>query len=149
MMRSTNQMEGVVLTPLSIVPAPGGDIMHALKSSEAPEYRFGEAYFSWIAPGAIKAWKRHREMTLNIVVPLGRIRFVVVDDRTNSTTRNSVAEFVLAPKGHYARLTVAPGLWLGFQGLASYDSLLLNLADVEHDPAEIDRLAPDRFKFDW
>ena len=34
-----------------------------------------------IESGVVKAWKRHRQMTLNLVVSVGVIRFVMFDDR--------------------------------------------------------------------
>ena len=38
-----------------------------------------EAYFSIIKPGYIKAWKLHKKMTMNIVVPIGSVQFVFYD----------------------------------------------------------------------
>ena len=67
----------LLLTPLKIIPVPGGDVLHAMKYSDKGFTGFGEAYFSTIEPGIIKAWKRHRKMTLNLIVPFGAIRFTV------------------------------------------------------------------------
>ena len=41
---------------------------------------FGEVYFSSIKPKSVKAWKLHKKMTLNIVVPVGKVRFALFDD---------------------------------------------------------------------
>jgi dTDP-4-dehydrorhamnose 3,5-epimerase len=53
-MRTT--LEGVLLTPLSIVATSGGDVMHAMKKSNVGYSGFGEAYFSQVESGVIKAW---------------------------------------------------------------------------------------------
>ena len=79
-------INGVTLTPLNIIPTPGGDILHALKRTEKSFTEFGEAYFSEIECMKIKAWKRHNKMTLNLIVPIGIIRFVVYDDRAGSSS---------------------------------------------------------------
>tara|TARA_Y100001954_G_C15282509_1_gene347412 strand:- start:206 stop:478 length:273 start_codon:yes stop_codon:yes gene_type:complete len=88
-------------------------------------------------------------MTLNLVVITGLVRFVVHDDRPLSTTFGLTAEYRLGLSENYSRLTIAPGLWMAFQGLGKSTSLLLNLADLVHDPSESDRCELDHFSFDW
>lgn len=132
-------IEGVILTPLKIIPGDAGDVLHALKKIEASFHGFGEAYFSTIKKGAIKAWKRHYEMTLNIVVPCGRIKFVLYDDRMGSSTYNEFFEITLS-RENYQRLTVPPMIWMGFKGMDNDLNMLLNIANIPHNPAESDRL---------
>ena len=64
------------LTPLRIIGVKGGDVLHAMKDTDDGFSGFGEAYFSSIEKGCIKGWKKHTNMTLNIVVPVGVIKFV-------------------------------------------------------------------------
>lgn len=133
-------INGVEVTPLKIIRGENGMVMHGLKAAE-PSYRgFGEAYFSSVNHEVIKGWKRHTEMTLNLVVPVGAIRFVIYDDRAGSDTHKVFNEIVLGPELQYARLTVAPGLWMAFQGKTTGLNLLLNLASIPHDPAEAEQL---------
>lgn len=141
-------MEGVLVTPLLRVSHPKGDILHALKRSSPGYGGFGEAYFSLICPGEIKGWKRHRRVTLNLVVPVGNIRFVVHDNREGSPTRGTFVDLTLG-ENSYARLTVHPGLWVAFASKHATASLLLNIADEEHDPKEADNLDLGAFAFDW
>ena len=141
-------IDGVLFTPLSIIEAQGGDVLHAMKSVDPGFSGFGEVYFSSIKPGSIKGWKLHSEMVLNIVVPVGVIRFVIFDDRKKSKTRGSFGEYVLSQK-NYGRLTVPSGLWLGFQGLDDQESLLLNIANIHHDPAESILKELDEIDYDW
>ena len=79
-------IEGLMVTRLNIIGVDGGDVLHAMKSFEHGYDGFGEAYFSTIESGIIKGWKRHREMVLNLVVPIGAVRFVAFDDRKESST---------------------------------------------------------------
>ena len=141
-------IDGTVFTPLSIIDTDGGDVLHAMKVSSVGFNGFGEAYFSTIESGVIKGWKLHREMVLNLVVPIGSVRFVVFDDREKSKTRGNFGEFVLSRK-NYGRLTLPPNLWMGFQGVDEEYSLLLNIASIEHNPDEVLRRGMDEIDYDW
>ena len=118
--------------------------MHALKKSDNGYNGFGEVYFSWVEQGAIKAWKCHQSMTLNLVVPLGEVRFVfhLLNQKNNFQTEIIGTE-------RYVRLTVPPGVWFGFQGIANKRSLLANLADMAHDPDEIQRKKTSEIVYNW
>ncbi|MCK4830475.1 dTDP-4-dehydrorhamnose 3,5-epimerase family protein [bacterium] len=109
-----NAIEGVMLTPLKIIPRDVGDVLHAMKRTDASFCGFGEVYFSTVNKGQVKAWKRHRKMTLNLVVPCGEIKFALYDDRTESPTCGKFLEVVLS-RDNYQRLTVPPMIWMGFQ----------------------------------
>ena len=76
-MGTLNLLDKIKLTPLKKISTPGGDVWHALKSSDETYQGFGEAYFSWVKMGAIKAWKQHLRMTMNLVVPSGNGSFCV------------------------------------------------------------------------
>lgn len=138
-------IKGVIVSPLNLIDTPGGFVMHAMKETSKGFAGFGEAYFSQVHNGSIKAWKRHKEMTLNIVVPIGEIKFVLFDDR------NGLRQFqeIIISRNNYCRLTIPPMIWLGFQGLSVDTSTLLNIANIEHNPKEVDRLEIEKIIFDW
>lgn len=149
-MDQVSAIDGVRLTPLGIVESDLGRVLHAMKRGDPGCGRFGEAYFSTVHHNAVKAWKRHLRMTSNIVVPVGEIRFVIVDDRPGGPEGQQTMEVVLSWK-NYQRLTIPPGLWMGFQGLGRELNLLLNIADIAHDPSECEGLKPDsdRIAYRW
>ncbi len=132
-------IDDLKLTPLPVIKSAKGDIYHALKLSDKDYMGFGEAYFSYIHKGAIKGWKRHNRLTLNIVVPIGEIRFVIYDDRSDSLTYSQFADINLGPLVQYARLTIPIGLWVAFQGIAEIN-MLMNIIPEAHDPLESDNL---------
>lgn len=140
-------IEGVSITPLRQIETSGGSVLHALKASEKEFYDFGEAYFSLVDFGMIRAWKKHTEMTSNIVVPIGKIKFVLFDDRKVKMDQSFV-EITLS-RENYCRLTIPPGIWLGFQGLAQKENMLLNLSNLEHQPSESKNKEIDEFDYDW
>lgn len=133
----------VRVTDLARLSAEGGDVLHALKSSEDDFSEFGEAYFSEVRFGAIKAWKMHERMTLNLVVPFGSVRFVFFDAQ-----QLAFQEITLESTRH-ARLNVKPGVWFGFKGLADPISIVLNIADIEHAPDEVQRKPLSAISYDW
>ena len=139
-------MEGVLLTPLKQIYHPKGDIYHGMKKSDPGFSDFGEAYFSTVHPGEVKPWKKHLRMTLNLVVPVGKIRFVMHDDRPDSASKGQTFAVEIGAE-NYQRLTVSPGIWMAFEGLDDGLNLLLNMADMEHDPQEVERAELDRIQY--
>ncbi len=133
-------MDGIILTPLKKIYHPKGDLFHAMKASDVGYKGFGEAYFSNVSYNQIKGWKQHTEMTLNLIVVIGEIKFVIYDERTFFNVTLSI--------NNYQRLSVAPGLWVAFKGLSD-SNMLLNLASIEHMPSESNNMALDGFDYDW
>ena len=133
-------MDGVILTPLKQIYHPKGDIFHAMKKSDSGFEGFGEAYFSTIHKNDIKGWKKHLQMTLNLVVVSGEIEFVIYDEKTFFTATLS--------HNNYQRLTIKSGLWVAFRGLGEYN-MLLNLASLEHDPKESITLDLNNISYEW
>jgi dTDP-4-dehydrorhamnose 3,5-epimerase len=135
-------MDGVILTPLKQISNPKGDIFHGMKKSDNGYDGFGEAYFSTINKDDIKGWKQHTLMTLNLVVPVGEIEFVVYNE--------DIKEFfnVKLSQNNYQRLTVKPNLWMAFRGIGEYN-MLLNLASIEHDPNEAKNIDINVINYSW
>jgi len=133
----------IMITPLARISTVGGDVLHAMKKNDQGYSDFGEAYFSSVSKGFIKAWKRHKHMTMNIIVPMGNVRFVFYMEQTK--------EFQIYEIGikNYARLTIPPEIWFGFQGLSTTPSLVLNISNIPHDPDEVERLELSEIKYDW
>jgi len=135
-------LDGVISTPLKQIVNPKGDIFHAMKKSDNGFDGFGEAYFSTIYKNDIKGWKKHTEMTLNLVVPIGEIEFVIYNDESKKFFNTRLSQ------NKYQRLTIKPNLWVAFRGLEDYN-LLLNLASIEHDPGEAKNLDINEIQYEW
>lgn len=123
---------GIFVTPLKQVPSVKGDIFHALKLTDQGFHGFGEAYFTHILAGETKGWKQHTKMVLNLIVPVGTVRFHFYNE-----AESKASNVLLSSRPEeYMRLTVAPGNWLAFSGVGPDTNLILNLASIEHDPTE-------------
>lgn len=131
-------IDGVILTPLKQIYHPKGDVFHAMKCTDPGFDGFGEAYFSSILQGQVKAWKCHSRMTLNLVCIVGKIHFVLYDGREDSPTCGQFMEATLSPgmDSLYRRITIPPGVWMAFIGIGEGKSVLLNVANIPHDPTE-------------
>lgn len=140
-MKKIEELSGFRLTPLKIIEGEKGNVLHAMKKTDPGYAGFGEAYFSTVRQGEIKGWKRHKEMTLNLVVISGSIKFIAYDDRVESATRNHFG-WVELSRNNYCRLTVPPQVWLSFEGLGK-ENILLNIANLLHDPAEAENIDLD------
>jgi dTDP-4-dehydrorhamnose 3,5-epimerase len=134
-------VERVIVTPLRQIDNPKGDIFHAIKKSDNGFSGFGEAYFTTIHKGDIKGWKRHTKMTLNLVVISGEIELVIYNG-------DEFLSLKLSPKKNYQRVTIKPHLWVAFRGLGD-DNMLLNIANIEHDPNEADSLELSEISYEW
>ncbi len=137
-------IDGVTLRPLRQFPDDRGAVLHMLRSSDAHFEKFGEVYFSTVRRGAIKAWHRHTRKTVNLVVPIGMLRFVLWSE-------GGEARELLLGRENYQLLTIRPGIWYGFQGLAEGESLVANCATEPFDPDEGENLPveTDRIPFVW
>jgi len=135
-------LDGVTVTPLKQIFNPKGDIYHAIKKSDVGFEGLGEAYFSTVHQNDIKGWKKHTRMTLNLVVPIGEIEFIVHDDTSKEFFRLILSQY------NYQRLTVKPNLWLAFRGVG-INNMLLNLASIEHDPSEAENLDLKDIQYEW
>ncbi|HQS67297.1 MAG TPA: WxcM-like domain-containing protein [Sulfuricurvum sp.] len=133
-------MDGVILTPLKQIHHPKGDVFHGMKKSDIGYAGFSEAYFSTIHKGDIKGWKKHTKMTLNLIVITGEIEFVIFNGTDFLTVKLS--------RNNYQRLTVSPGLCVAFRGIEK-ENLLLNLADLEHDPQESINILLQEINYSW
>jgi dTDP-4-dehydrorhamnose 3,5-epimerase len=138
---SEPKIAGVKISPLRRIPDERGTIFHMLRA-DAPHFdKFGEIYFSSVYPGVVKAWHIHQRMTLNYAVPVGEIKLVLYDDRTDSSTRGQLMEVYLG-ESNYVLVTVPPLVWNGFKGVGTKMALVANCATIPHDPAEIERADP-------
>ena len=143
-------IDGVIITPLKQIPDERGKVMHMLRKSDPHFKEFGEVYFSTIFPGVIKGWHLHSRMIINYAVVFGRIKLVCFDAREKSATKNEVQEIFVGPD-NYNLVTVPPGVWNGFKGCGTTESIVCNCSSIVHDPNEITRLDPfdKSIPYDW
>ena len=115
-------IEGLILTKLNTFSSDEGSVYHCLRSDDPNYVGFGESYFSFINYNAIKAWKIHQEMTLNLVVPIGMVRFNFIDIREYSET-------------------------FGFKGVGEDINMISNITDMVHTDKECINVDINKYEF--
>lgn len=155
MSKNNDLISGVCIRPLKRIPDERGAIYHMMKSDDSYFEKFGEVYGSWIHRGAIKGWHLHQEMTLNYLVPVGKIKLVLYDSRNGSMTKGNLMEIFLGEE-NYSLVTIPPKIWNGHKGIGcknSLDSFMINVSTHPHDPTgkEMLRLDPlsNKIPYDW
>ena len=127
---------GVEVLPLQQIVDERGAVLHMMRADSPLFHRFGEVYFSFVNPGIVKAWKRHRETTQHFAVPVGRIRLVLFDDRAGSASFGSLQELDSGQPDEYCLVKIPPQVWYGFKGISDTPAMIANITDLPHEPQE-------------
>jgi dTDP-4-dehydrorhamnose 3,5-epimerase len=143
-------IDGVIISPLRQIEDNRGKIMHMLRKDSPVFKSFGEIYFSTVNPNFIKAWHKHKEATLNYACIKGKVKFVLFDDRKNSSTYGVTQELILS-QDNYFLVTVPPMIWNGFMGIYKESSIIANCMTIPHNENEMIRkdYFDKEFSYNW
>ena len=120
-----------------------GDLIKFINKKSKTYSGFGEIYFTFINYNKIKAWKLHTKMTMQLIVPIGKVKFVFFDEKFNK-----YKEVILSEK-NVKVLTVPPNILFGFKGIKKGKSLLANLSNIVYDDKEVINYPIKYLKYDW
>lgn len=141
-------LDGVILTPLKIIPDDRGQVMHMLRS-DAPHFKqFGEVYFSCVFPNVIKGWRMHSTCWGNLAVPVGRMKIVMKDMRESSPTKDQMQEVFLG-ETNYQLLTIPPGIAYGWKNLLPEMAVLANCATEAWRAGEGQAIPLEDIPYSW
>tara|TARA_Y100000768_G_C23934769_1_gene661977 strand:+ start:638 stop:1060 length:423 start_codon:yes stop_codon:yes gene_type:complete len=101
-----------------------GNVLRAFRRKEEKIGKFGEVYLSWINKKSIKGWKMHKKMHMNLIVPIGLVKFVFYEN-------NKFKEIIVGEK-KYFRIYVPNQIFFAFQNLSKKKSLVINYANIIH-----------------
>jgi dTDP-4-dehydrorhamnose 3,5-epimerase len=102
-----------------------GKVLRAFRKNENKIGKFGEVYLSWINKDAIKGWKLHKKMKMNLVVPVGLVKFVFYEN-------NKFHKIIIGEKKYY-RIYVPNQIYFAFQNLSKKKSLVINYSNIIHE----------------
>lgn len=108
---------------------PKGNIIKFLNKNEKYFKKFGEIYFSEIKLKKIKGWNYHQKNTCILMVPFGKVKFVVFD-----YFQKKRKEVILSDKNNLI-LQIPPRLWFSFTSLVK-KSIVVNIMDNIHKKDE-------------
>lgn len=143
-------IDGVTLTPLLQIKTEHGVVSRMLRSTDHFFTAFGEIYFSSVPAGSRKDWRLHRSLTMHLCVPVGMVRFVLIDTREASGSRGELLDLEIGVDDHQL-LTVPKGVWMSFENRRTSDALVANCATEPHSPTEVVRRTVNDppLSFDW
>ena len=136
------------INDLKTLPSKNGDLFHGLSCEDEHFSGFGEIYFTNILYQSIKGWKKHHEMTLNLIVLIGKVRFVICNESKDDKYLNNFSEIILNSTKKQI-LTINPNIWFAFQGLSPQTALITNIANIKHDDLEVETKDLNYFNFNW
>ena len=140
-------IEGLEITKLQKIPNVNGDLFKIIRLDDECYKGFGELYISEVNKGLIKGWKKHLEMTLNLVVMKGQIKFVFFDDNASSRTFQQF-HVLKVRASERLKICLSPCIFMAFQGIDE-ENMLINFADIVHSDSEGVRLELDQIDFNW
>ena len=120
-----------------------GNILKTFNSTNLKFSKMKEIYFSWVNNKSVKAWKLHKKMTIHLVVPFGKVKFVILNKKDNK-----FKEIILGEK-NYKILKIKPNTWFGFKSLSKTKSLIMNCSTLKHSKNEILRKNINQMKYKW
>ena len=142
-----HSINGLLITKLDTFTSEGGKVLHGITKDSEGFADFGEAYFSTVNFNSIKGLKKHNQMIMNLIVPVGSIRFYLFDERDKKTKNTINQTTILVGENDYKRITIPKGIWFAFQGVSKNLNLLLNISNIIHDPNECEILPVNHEKF--
>jgi dTDP-4-dehydrorhamnose 3,5-epimerase len=119
-------MDKVKLIQLDKMSNEKGSVYHIIKE---PNFKIKEVYLSSLTKKVVKGWKKHKSMTLNLVVIKGNVLFTILNGGT--IEKHTIGD------SNYCRLVIPPKCWVCFEGM-DHENIIINCSDMVHDPAEID-----------
>lgn len=130
---------GVEFLPKKIIQDGRGAVLHYLRADSKNLNFIKEIYFSTINPGFFKGWKKHLKMSQNLIVPIGSVEFILIDDRPDSRTKGTLNR-ILIDNSHYGVLHIPNNVWYGFKCISKSPSLISNVVDHLFEESEVVRV---------
>lgn len=145
-------IDGVLVTPLRVIPDERGWLMEILRSDDPHFSAFGQVYMTTAYPNVVKAWHYHRKQTDNFTCVSGMMKVALYDARADSPTHGVVMEVFIGEKNP-ALITVPPGVYHGFKAIGNETAFFVSVPNLPYNREEPDefRLPPDttEIPYDW
>jgi len=141
--QTESMIGGLKIIPLTQHCDDRGRVMEILRKDDPHFAGFGQAYFSSIYPGVIKAWHAHKKQTDCLSVIYGMCKIGFYDDRPNSPTKGKTHGIVVG-EHHRVLIQIPPMVFHGFKAISTEEVLLINLPSEPYD-----RKSPDEIRRPW
>ena len=148
-------IDGVQIIPLTAYYDDRGYLVEIVRQAAAPEphgvvHQFGQVYLVGdMTRGTIRAFHKHEVLWDWFFISHGSAKFVLVDDRDSSPTKDEKMTVVVG-KRKPALIVVPPGVYHGWMSLED-DTQMISIASHTYNrekPDEV-RIPPDSFGDVW
>ncbi len=143
-------IEGVRLIPLEVHTDDRGYLIELVRATDPFLTKFGQVYLVGdFARGVIRAFHKHTLLWDYFFISHGSAKFILVDDRPNSTTYKNMDTFVVGSRNP-SLLVVPPGVFHGWMSLEDNTQMISVASEVynREKPDEM-RIPPDSFGDVW
>lgn len=141
----------VFLKKNKIIKNKKGNIYKIINKNDENYKKFGELYLSKINYNQIKGWKLHKRMFMNLFVPFGKIKIIIVNELDKSLNKQNNCKFksyIISSRNNYI-INIPPKKWFGFKGLSKPNSILGNFSNIIHNDNEVITKDIKYFNIDW
>ena len=128
------------LISLKTIKGDNSYITKIIDKNKKNYFGIDEVYSSNLQKNTIKAWKKHKKMTCNILVVKGEIKFVFFDNLFKKNNK------IIINEKDNLMLLIKPCVWFGFKGLKK-NNTLINFSNILHNDKEILKTKYDETKF--
>ena len=125
----------------NFVKNKNGIILKILNNKQSNLKSYKDAYFSFIKFNKVKGWKKHLKMTMTLIVPVGKVKFVFYDEE-------KFMPIILGDNKFY-KIIVPPNIWFAFKGISKGKNVIFNLANIKHNDKEVIRKKNNEIKYNW
>ena len=137
-----NDLKNINILMIKKFKNPKGNVLRGFRKNDKYLENSAEIYFSWINKKAIKGWKLHKKMSMNLVVPIGKVKFVFYDGKNFKT--------VIVGEKNYNRIFVPNNIFFLFQNLYKQKSLVVNNASIIHqNKNETITISLNKINYKW
>jgi len=123
-----------------IIKNKDGDVLRFLRNKEINKYK--EIYFSEILPNKFKGWKMNKNIDQNIVVPIGNIKLIIIEN----IKKKKIKTVLLGKKFNYGIYKIAKNTWYGFKCLGKQKALIINCISEIHNRKNTENMSNIFFK---
>lgn len=135
------KLDKIRIKKFNIVKNKNGIILKILNNKQRNLKLYKDAYFSFVKFNKIKGWKKHKRMTMNLMVPVGKVKFVFCDDDKFRS--------IIIGDNRFCKIIVPPNIWFAFKGISKGKNVVFNLANVKHNDKEVVRKRNNEIKYNW
>ena len=134
-------LDKIRIKKYNIVKNKNGIILKILNNKQSNLKFYKDAYFSFVKYNKIKGWKKHKRMTMTLVVPVGKVKFVFYDDDKFKS--------IIIGDNRFYKIIVPPNIWFAFKGISKDKNVVFNLANVKNNDKEVVRKRNNEIKYNW